>query len=39
MASEEEKIASLSKGDEVEVVCRGAGRVRGSPSLADCKLR
>jgi hypothetical protein len=37
--SEMSQLASLQKGQQVRVLCKGRGMVLGSPSLDDCVLR
>jgi hypothetical protein len=38
-SSEKSEVARLSNGQVVRVMCKGQGRVLGSPSLSDCTLR
>ncbi len=38
-SSEADRVARLSKGDRITVVCKGRGKVIGSPMLRDCVIR
>jgi hypothetical protein len=37
--SEQADMASLQKGEQVRVLCKGRGMTLGSPSLGDCVFR
>ena len=38
-ADEKAKAAALERGQKISLLCRGAGRLIGSPILADCSIQ